>query len=78
MAKGVGGEARNVMSCRTAIQPFVPPVPNILNPGVVADKEREARITVYEATFAVLERYRGGAGKMRNGSEGCQNGGHHR
>ena len=78
MAKGVGGEARNVSPYRTAIQPFLPRVKIFRNHSVVADKERGARIAVYEATFAVLERYRGGAGKMRNGSEGCQIGDHHR
>ena len=57
--KGLGGEARNVSPYRTAIQPFVPRVKNFRDHAVVADKEREARIAVYEATFAVLERYRG-------------------
>ena len=71
MGKGAWGEAGNVKAGRTTSQPFVPRVPNIFNPDVVVADEREARIAVHEATGAVLERYRGGAGKMRNHREGC-------
>ena len=78
MGEGAWGEDGNVEAGRTASQLFVPRVPNIFNPDVVGVEEREARIAVHEATGAVLERSRGGAGKMSNYREGGEQGGHHR
>ena len=70
MGEGAGGEDGNVEAVRTASQLLVPRVPNIFNPDVVGAEDRDARISVHEATGAVLESSRGGAGEMSYYREG--------